>query len=79
MGFIFVLGTIRILNVFVIDRGEQYTMLLTKNLGTPRLTIRSWNKSDKDFTLSLDKGGYEDGTGREGTGRTVSEAVCRSC
>ena len=28
-------------------------MLLTKNLETPRLTIRSWNKSDKDFTLSL--------------------------
>ena len=54
-------------------------MLLTKNLETSRLTIRSWNKSDKDFTLSLDKGGYEDGTGREGTGRTVSEAVCRSC
>lgn len=28
-------------------------MLLTKNLETPRLTICSWNKSDKDFTLSL--------------------------
>ena len=28
-------------------------MLLAKNLETPRLTIRSWRKSDKDFTLSL--------------------------
>ena len=28
-------------------------MLLIKNLETPRLTIRSWQKSDKDFTLSL--------------------------
>ena len=28
-------------------------MLLNKNLETPRLTIRSWRKSDKDFTLSL--------------------------
>ena len=28
-------------------------MLLMKNLETPRLTIRSWQKSDKDFTLSL--------------------------
>ena len=33
--------------------GEQYAMLLIKNLETPRLTIRSWQKSDKDFTLSL--------------------------
>ena len=28
-------------------------MLLIRNLETPRLTIRSWQKSDKDFTLSL--------------------------
>ena len=28
-------------------------MLLIKNLETPRLTIRSWQKSDKGFTLSL--------------------------
>jgi len=28
-------------------------MLLFKNMETPRLTIRSWQKSDKDFTLSL--------------------------
>ena len=28
-------------------------MLLDKNLETPRLIIRSWHKSDKDFTLSL--------------------------
>ena len=28
-------------------------MLLIKNLETPRLTIRSWQKSDKDFALSL--------------------------
>lgn len=28
-------------------------MLLNENLETPRLTIRSWLKSDKDFTLSL--------------------------
>ena len=28
-------------------------MLLNKNLETPRLTIRSWRKSDKNFTLSL--------------------------
>ena len=28
-------------------------MLLTDNIETPRLTIRSWKKSDKDFTLSL--------------------------
>ena len=28
-------------------------MLLVKNLETPRLTIRSWRNSDKDFTLSL--------------------------
>lgn len=28
-------------------------MLLVKNLETPRLTIRSWKKSDKEFTLSL--------------------------
>ena len=28
-------------------------MLLTKNLETPRLLIRSWRKTDKDFTLSM--------------------------
>ena len=28
-------------------------MLFIENLETPRLTIRSWRKSDKDFTLSL--------------------------
>ena len=28
-------------------------MLLIRNLETPRLTIRSWQKSDKDFTLFL--------------------------
>ena len=28
-------------------------MLLVKNLETPRLTIRSWQKTDKEFTLSL--------------------------
>jgi len=28
-------------------------MLLIKYLETPRLTIRSWNKSDKEFTLSI--------------------------
>ena len=33
--------------------GEKHTMLLGENLETPRLTIRSWRRSDKDFTLSL--------------------------
>lgn len=28
-------------------------MLLIRNPETPRLTLRSWRKSDKDFTLSL--------------------------
>lgn len=28
-------------------------MLLINPLETPRLRIRSWRKSDKDFTLSL--------------------------
>ena len=28
-------------------------MLLIKNPETPRLRLRSWRKSDKDFTLSL--------------------------
>ncbi len=28
-------------------------MLLDKSLETPRLTIRSWHMSDRDFTLSL--------------------------
>ncbi|WP_314821137.1 GNAT family N-acetyltransferase [Stomatobaculum longum] len=28
-------------------------MLLTNPLETPRLRLRSWRKSDKDFTLSL--------------------------
>ncbi|MBR7081810.1 MAG: GNAT family N-acetyltransferase [Oscillospiraceae bacterium] len=28
-------------------------MLLVKNIETPRLLIRSWRKTDKDFTLSL--------------------------
>ena len=28
-------------------------MLMSRNLETPRLTIRSWKRSDKEFTLSM--------------------------
>ena len=67
--------------------GEQYTVLLIKNLETPRLTIRSWQKSDKDFTLSLwgdkENGNYDIGYciskshWREGLGTEVIDAVIR--
>ena len=45
-------------------------MLLIKNLETRRLTIRSWRKSDKDFTLSL--------WGDRENGKYMSDPVCEN-
>ena len=45
-------------------------MHLVKNLETPRLTIRSWHKSDKDFTLSL--------WGDKENGKYMSDPVCEN-
>ena len=62
-------------------------MLLIKNIETPRLTLRSWHKSDKDFTLSLwgdkENGNYDIGYciskdhWKEGLGTEVIDAIIR--
>jgi hypothetical protein len=54
-------------------------MLLMKNLETPRLTIRSWQKSDKDFTLSLwgdkENGKYMSDHTREGILKAAEDSL----
>ena len=54
-------------------------MLLIKDIETPRLMIRSWNRSDTDFTLSLwgdkENGKYMSDPARENQDEKYLQAV----
>lgn len=45
-------------------------MLLVKGLETPRLTIRSWRRTDKDFTLAM--------WGDRENGKYMSDPICEN-